>query len=525
MMKNNFAFEISSQSAMDRAVKSICDKLRRDKAKGAKAYVPELSWMLFLCYLDLKETENEKKFDAVGKKYTSIISEPYRWRDWALNYDKKIPKSEIIKKKLSGWKRCELDNKGIGKYLDFVNHDLFNYLINLGKSKSSLDIQKIISIMFKIKEKTVLRVEANLQDAIDDITKLSLKNINEKHLFPISQAYEGLLPDLGAKNSDGGQFFTPREVIKVIIKTINPKIGKTIFDPCCGTGGFFVEAYKHLSQKKLQPSEIEFLKKKTFWGKEQEDEAILMLLANLLLHNIDSPKIWHGNTLTGTIDNNELFLNAPQTYDYIFTNPPFGSKEGKAAQARFPYKCGKAQILFIQEIIDNLKDGGECGMVIDEGVMFHSKTKAFLQTKKKLLNENDLHTIISLPPGVFVNANAASKTNLLFFKKGSPTKKIWYYDMSITEDFITRKVNKGNPLLFDHFDDFFKRFKLSYNDPKKISERSWYVDISDIKKSNYKIHAQNTNKPDLSDKRSSDQIYESISQNLKKLNILVKNLK
>ena len=142
-----------------------------------------------------------------------------------------------------------------------------------------------------------------------------------------------------------------------------------------------------------------------------------------------------------------------------------------------------------------------------------------------MLNENDLHTIISLPPGVFVNANAASKTNLLFFKKGSPTKKIWYYDMSITEDFITRKVNKGNPLLFDHFEDFFKRFKLSYNDPKKISERSWYVDISDIKKSNYKIHAQNTNKPDLSDKRSSDQIYESISQNLKKLNILVKNLK
>ena len=172
MMKNNFAFEISSQSAMDRAVKSICDKLRRDKAKGAKAYVPELSWMLFLCYLDLKETENEKKFDAVGKKYTSIISEPYRWRDWALNYDKKIPKSEIIKKKLSGWKRCELDNQGIGKYLDFVNHDLFNYLINLGKSKSSLDIQKIISIMFKIKEKTVLRFK------LDNNFKLVTGSVN-----------------------------------------------------------------------------------------------------------------------------------------------------------------------------------------------------------------------------------------------------------------------------------------------------------------------------------------------------------
>ena len=322
----------------------------------------------------------------------------------------------------------------------------------------------------------------------------------------------------------GGQFFTPREIIKVIIETIKPKIGKTIFDPCCGTGGFFIEAFKYLSNKKIKPSEIEFLKSKTFWGKEQEDDAILMLLANLVLHNISSPKIWHGNTLTGTIDNNELFLNAPQTYDYIFTNPPFGSKEGKAAQAKFPYKCGKAQILFIQEIIDNLKDGGECGMVIDEGVMFHSKTKAFLQTKKKLLNENNLHTIISLPPGVFVNANAASKTNLLFFKKGSPTKKIWYYDMAITEEFLARKVNKGNPLLFEHFNDFFIRYNLSNNDPKKTSERSWFVDLVEIKKTNYKIHAQNNNKPDLSDKRTSKQIYESISKNLKELNDLVKNL-
>lgn len=525
MTKNKFEFEISTQSSMDRAVKGICDKLRRDKAKGAKAYVPELSWMLFLCYLDLLEFEKEKKFVAVGKKYINIIPEPYRWRDWALEYDKKISKSEIIKKKLPGWKRCDLDNKGIGKFLDFVNKDLFNFLSKIGSSKSALDIQKVISIMFKIKEKTVLKVEANLQDAIDEITKLSSKNINEKHLFPISQAYEGLLPDLGAKNSDGGQFFTPREIIKVIIETIKPKIGKTIFDPCCGTGGFFIEAFKYLSNKKIKPSEIEFLKSKTFWGKEQEDDAILMLLANLVLHNIDSPKIWHGNTLTGTIDNNELFHNAPQTYDYIFTNPPFGSKEGKAAQAKFPYKCSKAQILFIQEIIDNLKDGGECGMVIDEGVMFHSKTKAFLQTKKKLLNENNLHTIISLPPGVFVNANAASKTNLLFFKKGSPTKKIWYYDMAITEEFIPRKVNKGNPLLFEHFNDFFKKYNLSPNDPKKISERSWFVNIDEIKKTNYKIHAQNNNKPDLSDKRTSKQIYESISKNLRELNDIVKNLK
>ena len=122
-------------------------------------------------------------------------------------------------------------------------------------------------------------------------------------------------------------------------------------------------------------------------------------------------------------------------------------------------------------------------------------------------------------------SNAASKTNLLFFKKGSPTKKIWYYDMAITEEFIPRKVNKGNPLLFEHFNDFFKKYNLSPNDPKKISERSWFVNIDEIKKTNYKIHAQNNNKPDLSDKRTSKQIYESISKNLRELNDIVKNLK
>jgi type I restriction enzyme M protein len=317
---------------------------------------------------------------------------------------------------------------------------------------------------------------------------------------------------LGNKNNDGGQFFTPREIIRVIVSVLNPEPNKTIHDPCCGTGGFFIEAYNYIMQKKLKPKDIEYLKNSTFWGREEDDNAILILLCNLIIHEIESPKIWHGNTLTLRADSAELFINPPQQFDYILTNPPFGSKEGKAAQSRFPYKCGKAQILFLQDFIDSLKDGGKCGIVIDEGTLFHSKTKAYLQTKKKLLNECNLYCIVSLPPGVFVNAKAASKTNLLFFQKGNPTKKIWYYDMSITEKFVSRKVNKGNPLNYEHFNDFFYRFNLKEDNKKRISERSWYLNINEIKTKKYQIHAVNKNKPDLSDKRKSEEVLLNMRQ-------------
>jgi type I restriction enzyme M protein len=184
------------------------------------------------------------------------------------------------------------------------------------------------------------------------------------------------------------------------------------------------------------------------------------------------------------------------------TNPPFGSKEGKDAQAQFAFKSGKAQILFLQHIINSLVDGGTCGMVIDEGVMFHTKTAAYRQTKRKLLDECNLWCIISLPQGVFVNAGAGVKTDLLFFTKGPATERVWYYDMTLKEDFTPRKVNKGNPLVFDDFRDFFERLALPPDNPGRVSERSWYVQIETIRERNFDLKAMNENAPDLSDKRT-----------------------
>lgn len=508
---------ITSVASMNKAIKGICNILRRDKAKGAKLYVPEITWLFFLRYLDIKDNMAEQRATALGKEFEPVLPSPYRWRDWAAPYDKNIAKDETINKQLTGWKRLELDHAGTDNYLHFINNELFSYLKQLKEKPNATDPQKVISEIFINKEKTVVVSVTNMQDVIDKVHELSSAEISDQHMFPISQAFEGLLPSLGEKKNDGGQFFTPREVIRLIVEVASPALDRTVYDPCCGTGGFLIEAYKHLIQQNPSPTQIASLKNETFFGREDADEAIPILLANMALHDIDLPRIWHGNTLTGSVTFGDLFRGAPNQFDYIFTNPPFGSKEGKAAQAQFAYKTGKAQILFLQHIISSLKEGGICGMVIDEGVLFHTKTAAYKQTKRKLLNDCDLFCIISLPGGVFVNAGAGVKTDLFFFKKGNPTKKIWYYDMTLGEDFKPKKVNKGNPMEYKHFDDFLYRLRLPADHPDKISERSWFQTRQEIEAKEYDLKAVNNNAPDFSDKRTTKQLFEIISESQKEI--------
>jgi len=512
---------ILNQGAMDRSIKQVCDILRRDKAKGARLYVPELTWMLFLCHLDLFEIEQEQRSYALGRHYTPILDSPYRWRDWAAPFDKKKDMEEIITHQEQGWKRCELINKQFGAFLKFVNDTLFPHMMNMKKNPSATHKQKIISEIFINKKNTILNSENNLLDAIDKVYALSNSDIDNTHLFPISQAFEGLLPSLGEKKNDGGQFFTPREVIRAIVKIVEPKIGKTIYDPCCGTGGFLIEAYKYLLTQDPTSTQLESMKTESFWGREDADEVIPILLANMVLHDIDLPHIWHGNTLTGKTLFGDLFHGAPNQFDFILTNPPFGSKESLSAQARFPYKSGKAQILFLQHIIDSLAPGGICGMVIDEGLLYHTKTKAYEQTKRKLLNECELFCIISLPGGVFVNAGAGIKTDLLFFKKGKSTKKVWYYDMTLTEDMSPRRVNKGNPLLLDHFSDCIERLSLPESHEDRVSNWSWFITREEIEAKNYDLKAVNTNSPDMSEKRSPKELIDIILKSQENIRNLI----
>ena len=495
--------KITTPQSLNAYIKNICDIMRRSGRAGALQYVPELTWMLFLRILDEREQREEEQAKAVGASFTPSLEYPYRWRDWAAP---------------DGTKRLELQMGTFGRFMDFVNNDLLPTLKGLKDKPGATPRQKVISEVFSFIERTGVDTERNLLDILDKIHELSLEQVDETHMFTLSQVYEGLLQKMGEKNNDGGQFFTPREVIRVMVRVIDPKVGETVYDPCCGTGGFLAQAYQHMMQKATTATDIETLKRRTFYGREKEDLVYPIALANLMLHGIDEPHIWHGNTLTGHEVYGGLFTDAPALFDVVLTNPPFGGKEGKDAQTRFAYKTSSTQVLFLQHVIDSLKPGGRCGIVMDEGVLFRTNETAFVQTKRKLLNECNLWCIVSLPPKVFVNAGAASKTNLLFFTKGEPTKEIWYYDLS------DLNVTKKQPLTVAHFEEFFELLDPS-NLKLSESERSWRVPIEEIQAKNYDLKAVNPNKQAQEDTRTPQELISIIEAQALEIAEALKSLK
>jgi len=467
---------IRTPQSLNAYIKNVCDIMRRSGRAGALQYVPELTWMLFLRILDEREARDAEQAQAVGAEFRPSLEYPYRWQDWAFR---------------NGEKRIELQLGTLGGFISFVNGELIPHLKHMKGRSGATARQKVISEVFSSVERTGIDTERNLLDILDKIDELLLEQVDETHMFTLSQVYEGLLQQMGEKNNDGGQFFTPREVIRVMVRVISPQIGETVYDPCCGTGGFLAQAYQHMIAHAESGSDIELLKTRTFYGREKEGLVYPIALANLVLQEIDEPHIWHGNTLTGLEVYGGLFQEAPALFDIVLTNPPFGGKEGKDAQTRFAYKTSATQVLFLQHVIDSLKPGGRCGIVMDEGVLFRTNETAFVRTKRKLLNECNLWCIVSLPPKVFVNAGAASKTNLLFFTKGEPTEEIWYYDLS------DLNITKKQPLTLGHFDDFFRSLP-----ERALGERSWRIPLEELEARNYDLKAVNPNRKERADNRT-----------------------
>ena len=443
----------ASPQSLNAAVKSICDVMRRSNCAGAMKYVPELTWILFLRILDEREEQEAEEADALGIPFVPSLQAPFRWRDWA------APESVMRQDKNA-------------KIWDFVHGQLLPHLKELEKQPGATGRQKIVSEVMSSVERSRIDSEKNFLDVLDKVQELSNESIDQTHVFTLSQVYEGLLLKMGEKGNDGGQFFTPRDTIRVMIRAVNPQIGKTIYDPGCGTGGFLAQAYEYMRVEAekagtLDAKKLETLKRRTFYGREKDDSVYPIALANLILHGIDEPHIWHGNTLSGQESYGELFKGAPQFFDYVLMNPPFGGKEGKEAQTPYEYKTNATQMLFMQNVLASMKTGSRCGIVLDEGVLFRIDAEAFVQVKRKLMEECDVYCIVSLPGGVFTSAGAGVKTNLVFFDKGRQTERIWYYDLSDV------KVGKKTPLTLANFDEFFRLL------PKHAdSERSWTVDFS-----------------------------------------------
>ncbi len=488
MNGNGNGKKFASQQSVNGAVKTICDIMRRSNCAGALQYVPELTWILFLRILDEREAQEAEAAEAVDSDFRPSLKVPYRWCDWAAP---------------NGKKRLELQNGSLGAFFGFVNNDLIPQLKKLKDKPNATPRQKVISEIFSGVERTRIDTERNLLDVLDKVDEISHANIDKTHIFSLSQVYEGLLLKMGEKGNDGGQFFTPREIIRAMVRVISPKIGETIYDPGCGTGGFLAQSFEHMTGPNnsniKSPDQFEELKSNTFYGREKDNAIYPIALANLVLHGIDEPHLWHGNTLTGAETYGGLFEGAPALYDVILMNPPFGGKEGKDAQTKFAYKTGATQVLFLQHVIDSLEKKGRCGIVLDEGVLFRNNETAFVQTKRKLLDECDVWSIVSLPGGVFTAAGAGVKTNLLFFTKGKPTEKIWYYDLSDI------KVGKRTPFTIDRFDDFFRLLPSRGN-----SERSWTISRKEIEAKNYDLKAVNPNTKHEEDIRTPDELLDII---------------
>ena len=460
---------LGTQQSVDAAVWSICDVMRRGNVASALQYVPELTWILFLRILD--ETEEREALEArvLGHDFTPSLRPPYRWTDWARPIDAKAPRSETNT-------RRELTEQGSGKVLEFVNARLIPHLKALRNKPDATPRQKVIAEILSGVERVRIDTETNLLEVLDKVHELTQKGIDPTHVFALSQVYEGLLLKMGEKGSDAGQFFTPREVIRTMVRVLDPKVGERIFDPCCGTGGFLAQAAQYLVQKiktgqalppeMSQAAATEIVKHRTFYGREKENLIYPIGLANLILHGIDDPHIWHGNALTGNEVYGGLFHGGSGAYEVILANPPFGGKENTRSITGFDYPTSATEVLFLQSIIRTLAHGGRCGVVLPEGVLFRTNEEAFTKTKKKLLEECNLWCIVSLPGGVFTAAGAGVKTNLLFFTRGKPTETIWYYDLS------GRKVGKKTPLTLDDFQEFFDLLPI-----RADSDKSWTVDF------------------------------------------------
>ncbi|MFN8672541.1 MAG: class I SAM-dependent DNA methyltransferase [Candidatus Sericytochromatia bacterium] len=466
------------QNKIDR----ITDILRRDDGiSGAMHYTEQISWILFLKFLS--DFEENKKDEAYleGKNYTYILDEKHRWNNWA------CPKTEDGK--------IDLKTAKTGDDLrNYINNELFPYL------KSFKDfVQDVKSVKYKIGgifEFLDNRIASGhtLREILDIIDELNFQSQND--LFEMSMIYEKLLQGMGSDGGNSGEFYTPRAVIKAMVQVINPKIGQTVYDGAVGSGGFLVESYEYMKkQENISTAEWEKLQNDSLFGNEKTPLAYVMGVMNLILHGIESPNIYKQNSLTINIRD----IQEKDRYDVILANPPFGGKEKSQIQQNFPVQSNATELLFLQHFMKSLKQGGKAGIIIPEGVLFQTNN-AFKQVKQELLENFNVHTIVSLPSGVFLPYSGV-KTNIIFFERTGSTSDIWYYEVN-----PPYKLTKNKPILFEHFEEFLK-----LSDKKENSQNSWTVNVKDIK--DFDISAKNPNKVEDIEHMPPLEIVEKIKTN------------
>ncbi len=465
----------------EQTFKNIDDVLRKEAGCSSELdYTEQTSWILFLKYLDDLEQNRALEAELEGKAYAFIIDPAHRWSKWAAPKDK--DGNFDHNSALTG-----------PDLISYVDAELFPYLRGFkGRAESPDTIEyKIGEIFGEIKNR--FQSGYSLRDALELIDQLRFRSQTEKH--ELSHLYEVKIKNMGNAGRNGGEYYTPRPLIRAMIKVVDPKIGEKIYDGAVGSAGFLCEAYDYLRAKpNLSTSDLETLQKRTFTGKEKKSLAYVIAIMNMILHGIDAPNIIHTNTLAESISD----IQEKDRFNVIFANPPFGGKERPEVQQNFSIKTGETAFLFLQHFIKSLKAGGRAAIVIKNTFLSNSDN-ASVTLRRELLTNCNLHTILDMPSGTFQGAGV--KTVVLFFEKGAPTRKVWFYKFD-----AGRNMGKTNSLNDEDLQDFIT-LQADFED----SDNSWSMDAAKIDAETYDLSVKNPNKAEEAALRSPAEIMDEIA--------------
>ena len=473
----------------EQAFKNIDDVLWKEAGCTTELdYTEQTSWLLFLKYLDGLEQDKALEAALEGRKYAYILDAPYRWESWAApkGADGKLDHN----KAQTGDDLC-----------DFVDRKLFPYLHGFKQKASGPNTieYKIGEIFGEIKNR--IHSGYNLRQIIDHLDELRFRSQSEKH--ELSHLYEAKIRNMGNAGRNGGEYYTPRPLIRAIVQVVKPRLGERIYDGACGSAGFLCEAFDYLkSQPNLTTADLKTLQEKTFYGKEKKSLAYVIAIMNMILHGIEAPNIIHTNTLAENLAD----IQEKDRFDVVLANPPFGGKERKEVQQNFPIRTGETAFLFLQHFIRILKAGGRAGVVI-KNTFLSNTDNASVSLRKLLLQSCNLHTVLDCPGGTFQGAGV--KTIVLFFEKpvlskvegGVPTRQVWYYQLD-----PGRNLGKTNPLNDADLAEFVELQKS-----KADSAKSWSVDAKTIDPVTFDLSVKNPNGGETVIHRSPEDIMDEIA--------------
>jgi type I restriction enzyme M protein len=470
-----------SRPMFEQAFRNIDDVLRKEAGCTTELdYTEQSSWLLFLKYLDALEQDRAAEAELEGKRYEYILDKAHRWETWAAPKDR----------------AGNLDhNKAmVGPDLtEFVNAKLFPYLQGFKQKATGPNTieYKIGEIFGELKNK--ISSGYNLREIVEMIDTLRFRSQAEKH--ELSHLYEDKIKNMGNAGRNGGEYYTPRPLIRAIIQVVRPKVGERIYDGAVGSAGFLCESFDYMKAKPgLTTKDARTLQDKTFYGKEKKSLAYVIAIMNMILHGIDAPNIVHTNTLSENISD----IQEKDRFEVVLANPPFGGQERKEVQQNFPIRSGETAFLFLQHFVKSLKAGGRGGIVI-KNTFLSNNDNAATSLRKLILESCNLHTVLDCPSGTFQGAGV--KTVVLFFQKGTPTRKVWFYQLE-----PGRSLGKTNPLNDDDLAEFVELQKTF-----AISPKSWSLDVAGIDKRTFDLTVRNPNGGEVVVHRSPEDILDEIA--------------